>query len=132
MGSAGKPIQTVVAGVVIGRQRRGYRNAAATPAVGDEEDRKRFAMRVTAGKSTTMLIMLGALIGPFACAPRVAPPPPTVRRVAVLPPCDATGGPLGGRSPSVTTYGAPVESLGDILASAARDEIARRGCEDIA
>ena len=43
-------------------------------------------MRVTAGKSTTMLIMLGVLIGAFACAPRVAPPPNAVRRIAVLPP----------------------------------------------
>jgi len=80
-------------------------------------------MRVTAGKSTTMLIMLGVLIGAFACAPRVAPPPNAVRRIAVLPP----GGPLGGRGTSVTTYGVTVESLGDVLASAARDEIARRG-----
>ena len=67
-------------------------------------------MRVAAGKSTTMLIVLGVLIGPFACAPRVAPPSNTVRRIAVLPPCDATGGPLGGRGTSVTTYEAPVES----------------------
>ena len=80
-------------------------------------------MRVTAGKSTTMLIMLGVLIGAFACAPRVVPPPNAVRRIAVLPP----GGPLGGRGTSVTTYGVTVESLGDVLASAARDEIARRG-----
>jgi len=84
-------------------------------------------MRVTAGKATTMLIMLGVLIEPFACAPWVAPPSNAVRRIAVLPPCDATGGPLGGRGTPVTTYEAPVESLGDVLASAARDEIARRG-----
>jgi len=60
-------------------------------------------MRVAAGKSTTILIVLGVLIGPFACAPRVAPPSNTVRRIAVLPPCDATGGPLGGRGTSATT-----------------------------
>jgi len=84
-------------------------------------------MRVTACKSSTMLSVLCVLIGPFACAPRVAPPPNTVRRIAVLPPCDATGGPLGGRGTSLTTYEAPVESLADVLASAARDEIARRG-----
>ncbi len=84
-------------------------------------------MRVSVGKSIAMLIILGALIGPFACTPRVALPPNTVRPIAVLPPCDATGGPLGGRDTSITTYGAPVESLGDVLASAARDEIARRG-----
>jgi len=84
-------------------------------------------MRVTAAKSIAILIILGALIGPLACTPRVALPPNTVHPIAVLPPCDATGGPLGGRGTSVTTYGAPVESLGDVLASAARDEIARRG-----
>jgi hypothetical protein len=84
-------------------------------------------MRVSVGKSIAMLIILGTLIGPFACTPRVALPPNTVRPIAVLPPCDATGGPLGGRDTSITTYGAPVESLGDVLASAARDEIARRG-----
>src|SRR5260370_918393 len=57
-------------------------------------------MRVTTGKSTTMLIILGVLIGPFACAPRVALPPNTVRRIAVLLPCDATGSPLGWRGTS--------------------------------
>ena len=90
-------------------------------------DRKTFAMRVTACKLSTILCILSVLVGPFACAPRVAPPPNTVRRIAVLPPCDARGGPLGGRGTSATTSGAPVESLGDALASAARDEIARRG-----
>jgi hypothetical protein len=89
-------------------------------------------MRVTAGKSIAMLIMLGALIGLLACTPRVALPPNTVRPIAVLPPCDATGGPLGGRGTSVATYGASVESLGDTLASAARDEIARRGFQVLA
>jgi hypothetical protein len=89
-------------------------------------------MRVTASKSIAMLIMLGALIGPLACTPRVVLPPDTVRPIAVLPPCDATGGPLGGRGTSVATYGAPVESLGDALASAARDEIARRGFQVLA
>ena len=84
-------------------------------------------MRVTVCKSSTMLSVLSVLMGSFACAPRVGPPPNTLHRIAVLPPCDATGGPLGGRGTSVTTYEVAVESLGDVVASAARDEIARRG-----
>ena len=83
-------------------------------------------------RSTAVLIMLGALIWPFACAPTVGPPPKTVRRIAILPPCDATGAPLSERSASVGTYGAAVESLGKVLESAARDEIARHGFQVLA
>jgi hypothetical protein len=82
-------------------------------------------MMMMRGRST-VLIVLGALLGVSACAPRLAPPPTTVRRIAVLPPCDATGASLA-QSTSVTTYGAPVEDLGAILASAAREELAGHG-----
>jgi len=80
-------------------------------------------MVVARGRSNA-LVVLGALFGVFACTPRRAPLPSTVRRIAVLPPCDPTGAPL---ETSVPAYGAPVQGLGEILASAARVEIAQHG-----
>jgi len=84
-------------------------------------------MTTTKGRSTKVPIVLATLIWSFACAPRVALPPGTVGRIAVLPPCDAMGAPLDARGMATTTYGAPVQSLGEILVSAAGDEITRRG-----
>src|SRR5215467_2627560 len=77
-------------------------------------------------RTCSFRIVLGALLGASACAPRPAPPPSTVRRIAVLPPSDARGAPLA-QGTSATAYGTPVEGLGAILAAAARDELARRG-----
>jgi hypothetical protein len=92
------------------------------------DEGRRVAIKVSV-RAIAAFIVPSALIVASACAPLRPPPPRTVRRVAVLPPCDATGAPLGGKSTSATIYGAPVESLGDILASAARDEITRCGIQ---
>jgi hypothetical protein len=80
---------------------------------------------MTRGSGSTV-VALGALLAACACAPRPMPPPTTIRRIAVLPPCDAAGAPLA-QGASVTTYGAPAEGLGAILAAAAREELARLG-----
>lgn len=73
-----------------------------------------------------LAVLAAALVAPLGCAPSVPPAPTTVRRIAVLPPCDATGRPLA-QGALVTTYAAPAEGLGTILASAAREELARQG-----
>jgi hypothetical protein len=78
------------------------------------------------GRSHALMVVC-ALLGASACAPRLAPPK-TIRRIAVLPPCDATGTPLA-QGASATGYGSPVEGLGAILAAAARDELTRLGFE---
>ncbi|HXJ34029.1 MAG TPA: hypothetical protein VMS22_08290 [Candidatus Eisenbacteria bacterium] len=82
----------------------------------------------TRDRSLALIPLLGALAGTFACAPRLAPPPSSVRRIAVLPPCDASGAPLA-QGALVTSYGAPVEGLGAILAAAAREELAQDGLQ---
>ena len=83
-------------------------------------------------RSTAVLIMLGALVWPLGCAPTVPPPPKTVVRIAILPPCDVTGAPLDVPSASAEPYGGAVEGLGEVLESAARDEIVRHGFQVLA
>lgn len=86
-------------------------------------------MQITrSGLTVVLTVLASALVGPAGCAPRVAPAPLTVRRIAVLPPCDAAGAPL---SPRVSTdlYGAPSQSLAAVLTSEARNQLARHGFE---
>ena len=76
---------------------------------------------------TMMLTLLpSVVVGPVGCAPRVASAPATVRRIAILPPCDATGAPLSPRTPA-GVYATPSQNLAALLVSGAQNQIARRG-----
>jgi hypothetical protein len=77
---------------------------------------------------TVLVALFAAALGAAACAPTMVPIPDAVRRIAVLPPCDATGAPL---SPTGSSglYNAPSESLARLLVSRAADQLARRGLE---
>ena len=81
----------------------------------------------TAKSRSVLLALVLAASGTFGCAPRVVAPSSTVRRVAVLPPCDALGRPFAPSHSSADGYSAPALSLADLLMSAARDELVRRG-----
>src|SRR6267378_111981 len=68
-------------------------------------------MKITRPGLTMMLTLLpSVVVGPVGCAPRVAPAPATVRRIAVLPPCDATGAPLSPTAPAGLYAGPESES----------------------
>jgi hypothetical protein len=86
-------------------------------------------MTITRPGLTILLTLLASvLVGSTGCAPAVAPAPATVRRVAVLPPSDATGAPLSPRAVADFDM-TPTQSLGAILASEARTQLARQGFE---
>jgi hypothetical protein len=74
-----------------------------------------------------LIVVAAALIAPMGCAPRVAPAPATVRRIAILPPCDAAGAPLSPPGPALGAYGIPTQSLAALLTSEASIQIARHG-----
>ncbi len=63
-------------------------------------------------------LLASVLLWPFGCRPAVAPVPASVRRIAVLPPADE--GASRGAAPSSAE-----RSLADVLAAAARDELAQ-------
>jgi len=83
-------------------------------------------MSVASGRSLAACLVWGVLLGTFGCAPRWTPPPRTIGRVAVLPPCDVNGAPFGGARPSATSP-APAMGLGAVLMSAAGNELTARG-----
>jgi hypothetical protein len=80
------------------------------------------------GVTILLTLLASVLVGSTGCAPAVAPAPATVRRIAVLPPSDATGAPLSPRAPA-DPDATPTQSLGAILASEARIQLARQGFE---
>jgi len=86
-------------------------------------------MKITRPGLTMMLTLLpSVVVGPVGCAPRVAPAPATIRRIAILPPCDATGAPLSPRTPA-GVYATPSQNLAALLVSGAQNQIARHGFE---
>jgi hypothetical protein len=86
-------------------------------------------MKITRPGLTMMLTLLpSVVVGPVGCAPRVAPAPATIRRIAILPPCDATGAPLSPRTPP-GVYATPSQNLAALLVSGAQNQIARHGFE---
>jgi len=87
--------------------------------------REETAMSVASGRSLAACLVWGVLLGTFGCAPRWTPPPRTIGRVAVLPPCDVNGAPFGGARPSATSP-APAMGLGAGLMSAAGNELTAR------
>jgi len=80
------------------------------------------------GRTFLLTLLASVLVGSTGCAAAVAPAPAIVRRIAVLPPFDATGGPLSPRAPA-DLGAAPTLGLGAILASEARTQLARQGFE---
>ena len=87
------------------------------------------SMITTSIRTTVATIGLGlTLLGAAACAPTASPIPPTVGRIAVLPPCDASGAPLSPTG-SAVRYDMPSDSLARLLASAAAEELARHGLQ---
>jgi hypothetical protein len=69
-------------------------------------------------------IFVGAMLGLTACAPRVAPLPQSVRRIAVLPPYQP-GRPDDDSTPALT--GPPSRTIGDLLADKARLRLTEKG-----
>jgi hypothetical protein len=70
------------------------------------------------------LVITAAILGSAGCAPQISPPPTAVRRIAVLPPISATGGPVSAvrRDPDGSSQG-----LGGLLAAEASQRLARYG-----
>ena len=102
------------------------RGSKAVAAENDSKDECSI-MKMTRPRLIMRLIVLAsALAGPAGCAPKVAPAPAPVRRIAVLPPCDATGAPLSPRA-SAGPSDTPSQRLDDVLASEARNQLARHG-----
>ena len=73
------------------------------------------------------LVMTTAIIGSAGCAPQISPPPGAVRRIAVLPPTSATGGALSGVRRGTDGYDASSQSLSDLLAAEASQQLAHYG-----
>jgi hypothetical protein len=85
---------------------------------------------VTVPFPSAWLVALGlttAILGSVGCASRNSPPPPTIRRIAVLPPSDAAGGPLGQMRRGPDSYGAPWQSLSALLVGEATQQLGRYG-----
>jgi hypothetical protein len=73
------------------------------------------------------LVITGAILGSAGCAPQISPPLTAVRRIAVLPPISATGGALGGVRPGTGGYDPSSQSLSDLLAAEASQQLAHYG-----
>ena len=73
------------------------------------------------------LVMTTAIVSSTGCAPQMSPPPGPLRRIAVLPPTSATGGALSGARPGTESYDASSQSLSDLLAAAASQQLAHYG-----
>jgi len=73
------------------------------------------------------LVITAAILGSAGCAPQISPPLTAVRRIAVLPPISATGGALGGVRPGTGGDDPSSQSLSDLLAAEASQQLAHYG-----
>jgi hypothetical protein len=73
------------------------------------------------------LLMTTAVVGSAGCAPQISLPPTAVRRIAVLPPTSATGGALSGVRRGTDGYDASSQSVSDLLAAEASQQLAHYG-----
>ena len=73
------------------------------------------------------LVMTTAIVSSAGCAPQTSAPPTAVRRIAVLPPTSATGDALSGVRRGTDGYDTSPQTLSDLLAAAASQQLAHYG-----
>ena len=84
----------------------------------------------TAGKKTWIFGLVCLLLTEMGCAPAVVTPlPPTVRRIAVLPPYRLGTADIHSAATDVQASGLPSRTIGDLLAQQARAQLAEKGLE---